>query len=50
MPQMAPMNWTILYFYLTFLFLFFIIISFYWFMHHPNHSPSIKFIKKYYWK
>nr|AXS64904.1 ATP synthase F0 subunit 8 [Curculionidae sp. KM-2017] len=42
MPQMAPLNWTLLYIYFILIFLLIVILNYYMFLY----KPSIKITKK----
>nr|AYR05217.1 ATP synthase F0 subunit 8 [Cryptorhynchinae sp. 4 ACP-2013] len=50
MPQMAPMNWLILYIYFIMLFLMIIIFNYFSFMYKPKKFETKKITKKINWK
>nr|AOY40010.1 ATP synthase F0 subunit 8 [Scolytinae sp. BMNH 1040265]AOY40270.1 ATP synthase F0 subunit 8 [Curculionoidea sp. 2 KM-2015] len=46
MPQMAPMNWTSLYLFFTFLFLLMMVMNFYSFLYSPSQIKNMKLNNK----
>nr|YP_009528672.1 ATP synthase F0 subunit 8 [Cyrtotrachelus buqueti]AXU05685.1 ATP synthase F0 subunit 8 [Cyrtotrachelus buqueti] len=50
MPQMAPLNWTLLWIFFIILYLFFWIINYYLFIYKPSKSNKPTKKKKLFWK
>nr|YP_009937388.1 ATP synthase F0 subunit 8 [Trigonopterus triradiatus]QNT26885.1 ATP synthase F0 subunit 8 [Trigonopterus triradiatus] len=50
MPQMAPLNWTLLYLVITSLFMTILIMKFFLFLHTPKKKKLEIFSKSLFWK
>nr|YP_010277853.1 ATP synthase F0 subunit 8 [Turanoclytus namaganensis]UHY95168.1 ATP synthase F0 subunit 8 [Turanoclytus namaganensis] len=50
MPQMAPLNWLILFLFFTALFLIFNVMNFYSFLYLPKKKKSMKKTMQFNWK
>nr|YP_009937440.1 ATP synthase F0 subunit 8 [Trigonopterus porg]QNT26963.1 ATP synthase F0 subunit 8 [Trigonopterus porg] len=50
MPQMAPINWTLLYIFITTLFFVTIVINYFLFIYKPLHLPLNKTVKSTSWQ